>query len=144
MYTRFKNITKRFNFSKVLDKNDLPAYAKQYIKNEIVLSVYKTENDHGVFTDKKIVLFDNKDNAKQIYTIPYKSISCPSINFKEDSAELDLYLDSGHPVTLNFSNMDGNDKLRLRLLYVCLDKLVNNQNPVKEDMDKLINNNVQL
>lgn len=140
----FKAITKRFNFSRVLDKSDLPAYAKQYIKNEIVLSVYKTDYDHGVFTDKKIVLFDNKDNDKQIYTIPYKSISCPSINFKENSAELDLFLDSGHPVKLNFSNMSGDDKLRLRLLYVCLDKLVNNQEPVKEDMEKLLSNNVKL
>lgn len=142
--TKFSSIIKRFNFTKVLDAKDLPAYAKQYIKNENVLSVYKTESDHAVFTDKKIVLFDNKDNEKQIYTIPYKSISNPSVNFKENSAELGLYMDSGYPVVLKFSNMDGNDKLRLRLLYTCMDKFVNNQDPVKEDIEKLITNSIKL
>lgn len=143
-YTKFRQITKRFNFSKVLEKDKLPAYARQYIKNEHILTIYKTERDHGIFTDKKIVLFDNKGNSKQIYTIPYKSISNPSITFNEDNAELNLYMDSGYPVCLKFINMDGNDKLRLRVLYTCIDKIINDQEPVKEDMESLINDTIKL
>lgn len=143
-YTKFRNITKRFYFSKVLEKKELPAYARQYIKNEKVLTIYKTERDHGIFTDKKIVLFDNKGSSKQIYTIPYKSISNPSISFNDNIAELNLYMDSGYPVTLKFINMDGTDKLRLRVLYTCIDKIINNQEPIKEDMDALINNTIKL
>ncbi len=142
--TKFRNITKRFNFREILDKKDLPAYARQYVKNEEILTIYKTERDHGVFTDNKIVLFDNKDNSKQIYTIPYKSISNLSVIFNDDNATLNIYMDSGYPVGLKFINMNGTDKLRLRILYTCIDKIINNQEPVKEDMKKLINNTVKL
>ena len=142
--TKFRNITKRFNFREILDKKDLPAYARQYVKNEEILTIYKTERDHGVFTDNKIVLFDNKDNSKQIYTIPYKSISNLSVIFNDDNATLNIYMDSGYPVGLKFINMNGTDKLRLRILYTCIDKIINNQEPVIEDMKKLINNTVKL
>ncbi len=141
--TKFNKITKFFNFSGVVDKNDLPAYARQYIKKEQILTIYKTTRDYGVFTDKKIVLFDNKGKSKQIYTIPYKSISNPSVVFDEDSAELNLLLDSGFPVSLKFVNMSGIDKMRLRILYICIDKLVNGQEPVAEDMKNLITNNIK-
>ena len=143
-YTQFKKITKNFNFSSVVDKKDLPAYVRQYIKKEQVLTTYKTSRDYGVFTDKKIVLFDNKGMSKQIFTIPYKSISNQSIIFNEDSAELDLLMDSGYPVILKFINMKGEDKLRLRILYICIDKIINNQEPIAEDIKNLINNNIKL
>lgn len=142
--TKFKNIVKRFRFSKVIEKDDLPAYVRQYIKGEQVLTAYKTNQDHGVFTESKIVLFDNKKDSKQIYTIPYKSISNPSVTFNAKDAELNLYMDSGAPVSLKFINMSGNDKLRLRILYTCIDKIIGNQEPVKEDMKKLITNNIKL
>lgn len=142
--TKFRNITKRFNFSKVIDKEDLPGYVRQYIKGEKVLTVYKTERDHGVFTDNKIVLFDNKGNSKNIHTIPYRSISNLSVVFNEKDAEFKLYMDSGYPARLKFINMSGDDKLRLRILYTCIDKIVNNQDPIKEDMKRLIDNNIKL
>ena len=128
----------------MVDKKDLPAYVRQYIKKEQVLTTYKTSRDYGVFTDKKIVLFDNKGMSKQIFTIPYKSISNQSIIFNEDSAELDLLMDSGYPVILKFINMKGEDKLRLRILYICIDKIINNQEPIAEDIKNLINNNIKL
>lgn len=143
-YTKFKQITKKFNFSGFIDKNALPAYVRQYIKNERILMACKTQRDHGVFTDKKIVLFDNKGTSKQIYTIPYKSISNPSVTFNDDSAELNLYMDSGYPVSLKFVNMNGSDKLRLRVLYTCIDKIINNQDPVEEDIENLIKNDIKL
>ena len=136
-YTKFKKITKNFNFSSVVDKKDLPAYVRQYIKKEQILTTYKTSRDYGVF-------IDNKGTSKQIFTIPYKSISNQSIIFNEDSAELDLLMDSGYPVILKFINMKGEDKLRLRILYICIDKIINNQEPIAEDIKNLINNNIKL
>lgn len=143
-YTKFRKITKHFNFSRVLEKKELPAYARQYIKNEQILTSYKTERDHGIFTDKKIILFDNKGMNKHIYTVPYKSISILAVIFKEESATLNLYMDSGYPISLKFVNMNSIDKLRLRILYTCIDKIINNQQPIKEDMENLINNKLKL
>lgn len=143
-YTKFRKITKHFNFSRVLEKKELPAYARQYIKNEQILTSYKTERDHGIFTDKKIILFDNKDTNKHIYTVPYKSISILAVTFKEESATLNLYMDSGYPISLKFVNMNSIDKLRLRVLYTCIDKIINNQEPIKEDMENLMNNKLKL
>ncbi len=40
---KFSNVTKKFHFSKVVEQKDLPAYVKQYIKNEQVLITYKTK-----------------------------------------------------------------------------------------------------
>jgi len=143
-YSNLKTTKKRFHFCKTVDKEELPAYVRQYIKKEQILTIYKTARDYGVFTDKKIVLFDNEGKSKQIYTFPYQSISVAAISFDETKAELNLILDSGFPVSLNFINMTGVDKRRLRILYICIDKLLNDQEPILEDMKDLINNTIKL
>ncbi len=143
-YSSFKNIKASFKFSQAFDKKDLPAYAIQYIKSETVLAVYKTERDFGIFTDKKLVLFDNGKNRKQIYTIPYKSISMLSVCFLDDSSELTLFIDSGCSINLMFVDMYPKDKLRLRVLYNCVDKIISGEKPIKEDMESLINNKISL
>ena len=59
-YVRYKEVTKHFNFLRVISKDNLPLYIKHYVKDdEIILSTYETSRDHGIFTDKKIILFDN-------------------------------------------------------------------------------------
>lgn len=143
-YIKYRAVTKPFNFSGVIDKENLPAYIKQYIREELILVAYKTSRDHGIFTDRKIVLFDNYDKRKQIYTIPYSSISTLSIIFDENEAELDLFLNSGYPVNLKFVEMSGEDKLRLRILYTCINRLVNGQEPLKMDLDRLLTNDIHL
>ena len=143
-YVKYRAVTKPFNFSGIIDIKELPAYIKQYIREETILVAYKTSRDHGIFTDKKIILFDNYGKRKQIYTIPYKSISTLSIVFDETSAVLDLYLDSGYPVRLKYVNTTGEDKLRLRILYTCINRLINEQEPLQMDMDRLLNNDVRL
>ncbi len=143
-YIKYRAVTKPFNFSKVIESKELPAYVKQYIREEQILSAYKTSRDHGIFTDKKIVLFDNYAKRKQIYTIPYKSISTLSVIFDENSAELSLFLNSGYPVRLKFIEMTGVDKLRLRIIYTCINRLVNDQEPIKMDMERLLTNDISL
>lgn len=120
------------------------AYVKQYIREELILVAYKTSRDHGVFTDKKVILFDNFGKRKQIYTIPYKSISTLSIIFDDTESFLDLYLDSGYPINLKFINTSGEDKLRLRILYTCVNRLINNQEPLEIDLTRLLNNDIHL
>lgn len=143
-YVKHKAITKPFDFSGIIEKNLLPAYIKQYIREEIILVAYKTSRDHGIFTDKKIILFDNYGKRKQIFTIPYSSISTLSVIFDEKEAELDLFLNSGYPVHLKFIKMSGEDKLRLRILYTCINRLINNQEPLKMDVDCLLKNDIHL
>ena len=141
-YIKYKEITKYFNFIRVLDKDKLPSYIHEYIfKDEEILTAYKTSTDHGVFTTKKIVLFDNYSlfgRMKHIYTIPYNSISSCSVMFFPGRAELILYMDSGYPVRIKFINMKSIDNLRLRLIYNVIMQVVNNQKIDANIVDKLI------
>ena len=145
-YIKYKEITKYFNFSSVLDKKKLPKYVNDYVfDGEEILCSYKTSTDHGIFTTKKIVLFDNYSLfgiRKQIYVIPYESISTCSVIFHPRNAELSLFLDSGYPVRLKFARMSGIDKLRLRLLYSAILKIISNQKLSKEELDKLIEDKI--
>jgi hypothetical protein len=145
-YIKYKEITKYFNFSSVLDKKKLPKYVKDYVfKDEQILCAYKTSTDHGIFTTEKIVLFDNYSLfgvKKQVYAIPYESISTCSVIFYPRNAELSLFLDSGYPVRLKFAKMSGIDKLRLRLLYSAILKIISNQKLSKEESDNLIEDKI--
>lgn len=147
-YMKYKEVTRAFNFSKVLNDDNLPGYIKHYVpEDENILVAYKTSRDHGVFTDKKIVLFDNintLNRSKRIYTIPFKSVSVLDIVFGEKSAELNFSLDCGFPVKLKFVDMKAEDKIRLRLLYTCINRIVNGQEPLKEDIRRLKSDEVSL
>lgn len=145
-YVKYKEITRNFNFSNVLKISELPGYIKHYVlDDEQILTAYKTSRDHGVFTDKKIVLFDSYSRfgmRKQMYTIPYKSISTISVIFESTTAELHLFLDCGYPVKLKFVNVEPRDKVRLRILYTCISRVISNQEPDKKDVKRLINDEI--
>lgn len=145
-YIKYKEITKYFNFSKVLDKTKLPWYVYDYVfEEEKILAAYKTSTDHGVFTTHKIVLYDNYSlfgAKKHIYTIPYKTISTASIIFYPGRAEISLYLDSGYPVRLKFVNLVSLDKKRLRLLYTVMIKYITNQKVTNEEINRLVKDDI--
>lgn len=144
-YVKYKEITRKFDFSNALNPKDLPGYIKHYIlEDEQILVGYKTSRDHAVFSDKKIVLFDNYSKGgirKQIYSIPYNSISTISITFEEHCAEILLFLNCGYPVCLRFINVEPTDKVRLRVLYTCINRIISNQEPSKKDIKRLVENN---
>ena len=145
-YIKYKEITKYFNFSSVLDKKKLPKYVKDYVfGNEQILVAYKTSTDHGMFTTDKIASFDNYSLfgvRKQIYAIPYDVISTCSVIFHPKSAELSLFLDSGYPVRIKFVNMKSIDKLRLRLLYSAILKIIANQKLTSEEINRLVEDKI--
>lgn len=145
-YIKYKEISKYFNFSRILDKNILPKYVNDYVfDDEQVLAAYKTFSDHGLFTTSKIILFDNYSLfgiKKQMYTIPYKSISTASLVFKVSTAQLCFYLDSGYPLVIKFINMSNLDKLRLRLIYSYIIKYINNQKISKDEIEKLVSDDI--
>lgn len=137
-YIKYKEITKYFYFSNGIETEKLPVYTKEYIyKGEVILDCYKTKRDYGIFTDKKILLFDRIFDRKEITIIPYNEITAVSIIFKKGKAELLLYLSSGYPLRLKFVNMKSKEKTRLRNLYYCISKIINNQGFSNEDIDKL-------
>ena len=146
-YIKYKEITKYFNFTKALDKTKLPKYVNDYVfEDEHILAAYKTLSDHGILTDKKMILFDNYSIfgiRKQIYVIPYSSISTISIIFYPTRAELSLFMDSGYPIRIKFASMVDVDKLRLRLLYSVIIKIINYQEPTKEEIDRLVEDDVK-
>lgn len=143
-YIKYKEITKYFNFSKIVDISLLPKYTTDYVfENEAVLAAYKTHRDYGVFTDKKIILFDNTSltiNKKQVYIIPYKSISSCSVVFKTTGGEMSLFMNSGYPVRLKFINMSNEAKYRLRVLYSYVSKYVIGQDVSNADIKKMQEN----
>ena len=145
-YIKYKEITKYFNFSNALDKKKLPKYVRDYVfADEKILVAYKTRTDHGIFTTKKIVLFDNYSLfgiKKQIYAIPYTEISTCSVIFHPKSAELSLFLESGYPVRIKFIKMDDIDKLRLRILYSALLKIISKQALTEKELDTLIEDKI--
>lgn len=147
-YIKQKEITKYFDFNKYLPNKDLPKYLLDYVyEDEDILAVYKTFRDHGVFTTRKMVLFDNAISLnpfKQIYTIPYSNISSCAIVFKSNKAELKCDLISGYPLRLKFVNVSIQDKIRLRLLYSCIARIITNQKLNQTTVDDLINNNIKI
>lgn len=145
-YIKYKEITKFFDFSLFVSKHDLPAYVLDYIyEDEHVLAAYKTSRDYGVFTEKKMILFDNAISInpyKEIFTISYKKLTTCSILFRPSKAELKFDLESGFPLRVKFTNMSRIDKVRLRLLYSFITRVVCNQDIPESLSEKLINDNI--
>lgn len=119
-FIKFKELTKYFDFKREIPKESLPDYVYDYInKDEEVLNSYETLRDKGVFTNKKMILFDRNvvGFAKKIHIIPYKSISSGAVLFKKYKAEILISLDSGYQMRLIFGNMSALEKKNLRILY---------------------------
>ena len=127
-YLKYKEITKYFYFYKEIDLDTLPKYVLDYVdSDEKIIGAYATSRDRGLFTDKKILLFDVRGmslTSKQIHTIPYNSISSLSVLFDVRRASLIFYLDSGYPLVLKFRNMKSEDKTKLRELYSKISKII--------------------
>lgn len=135
-YIKYKEVTKYFNFSKEISNENLPDYVKEYVdEDEKILLGYKTSKDYGIFTDKKIVLFDKGSTFgiyKQIHTIPYSTISTMSITYKPNGAEFSLFLNSGYPLKLKFVNMRNPEpgepniyKENLKKVYLFINSKIN-------------------
>ena len=120
-YIKFKELTKYFDLSNEVKKDDLPEYTLEYVSNnEKILLAYKNSKDYAVFTNKRMILFDRDMLAvyyKKIHIIPYISISTSAINFKPGKVELLISLDSGYQIHLNFINMDHDKKEHLKEVY---------------------------
>lgn len=119
-YLKYKELTKYFNFFEELDMNKLPEYVTDYIfPHEKIIGAYRTSRDKGIFTDRKMLLFDVTpfSRTKQIHTIPYNSISTIAILFKGPTARILVYVDSGYPLTLKFVGLTATEKTKLRIMY---------------------------
>lgn len=143
-YIRYKEVTREFNFTKALDAKNIPSYVKDYIYgDETILAAYRVGKDHGVITDKKILLFDNTQSfgmRKEITTVPYRAITAHSVIFRPSSAEIYLLLETSNPMLLKFSDMNDSDKLRLRYLYNAMSASINNQTIPEHILARLVNN----
>lgn len=141
-----RKIIRNYDFSEVIKPETLPGYIKHYIvDDDKILTAYKTPNDHGVFTDRKVVLFDSigkLKKKKKIYTIPYDTITTISVSFEDSMAELDMELNNGRVVNLRFDDLEAEDKVRIRLLYTCINRIVCSQDPSRGQLSRLVNNDV--
>lgn len=126
-YIKYKELTRRFYFYKTLDIDTLPQYVIDYVEpGEKILKAYSTRRDKGVFTTKKIILFDKRGlgETKCINIIPLLSISMISSFYSGSSAQLIIYLDCGYPIKLCFSNQKPNDKTELRIIHSYIAKYI--------------------
>lgn len=125
-YVKYKELTKYFNFNKEINIDDLPKYVMDYVEDgEKIYKAYKTLSDRGIFTDKRMILFDCSPigKSKKIHIIPYKSISSGAILFKINSGAILLSFDSGYQMRLNFIKMDAAAKTELRKLFSFIMKI---------------------
>lgn len=119
-YIKYKELTRRFYFHKVLNVDNLDKYVTDYVEpGEKILRAYATRRDKGIFTTKKIVLFDKRGfgTKKCINIIPLLSVSMISSTYDGSKAELIIYLDCGYPIRLCFNNQKDKDKTELRKIH---------------------------
>ena len=126
-YIKYKELTKYFNFNKEIASDSLPAYVTDYLSDgETIIKAYRTTRDKGIFTDRRMILFDVNplNGSKKIHIIPYRSISSGAILFKFNTAAILFSFDSGYQLKLNFIKLDSHGKTELRKLYsYILDKI---------------------
>ena len=119
-YIKYKELTKYFNFDKKIPVEGLPAYVTDYLEaGEVIYSAYRTTRDKGIFTNKRMILFDVNPftHSKKIHIIPYQSISSGAVLFKLTSGAILLSFDSGYQLKLNFIHLKATDKTELRKLF---------------------------
>ncbi|MEG1506707.1 MAG: PH domain-containing protein [Bacilli bacterium] len=119
-YIKYKELTKYFNFNAEIPMDNLPKYVNDFVNSdETLIGAYKTSRDKGIFTDKKMILFDLPPltDEKKIHIIPYSSISSGAIVFNSSSAEILLSLDSGYQMRLDFVRLGAEEKTRLRIIF---------------------------
>ena len=120
-YIKFKELANSFNFFKELKKDELPKYVLDYLdKGEEVWASYATFRDKCIFTDKKILLFDQRGifgNTKKIHFFPYQSISSSAIEYKTSKVTLHFSMNSSYQLKLSFVKLSPDGKKKLRVLY---------------------------
>lgn len=142
-----KIFSKDLKFFKVINQKDFPGYFKHYVlEDEKVLVAYKTNRDHAIFTNNKLVIFDSfkKLSRKSIYTLPFKNIAFVSITFDIIEARLDIYLNNGYHMILDFVDLEAEDKVRLRLLYTYISRLISDEEIPKDILNKLVKDDVKI
>lgn len=120
-YIKYKELAKYFNFNKRIEIKDLPNYVNDYLyEDEEIIAAYKTSRDKAVFTEKRMILFDVTPvtKTKKIHIIPYKSISTSTIVYESTQSKILFSFDSGYQLRLDFTQMNAEDKMLLRLLYI--------------------------
>lgn len=119
-YIKFKELSNYFNFNKEIPIKEIPEYIKQYVLDgENILKVYSTRRDRCLFTDEKLVIFDQKGlgGTKKIQIFPYDSIDSTAIVYKRSAINLLFTFKSGYQMRLNFVNLSPEEKTELRLIY---------------------------
>lgn len=140
MKEEFKSVV----FTRNLDIEEVPFYGKDYLcDEEIVLAAFATNQDIGIFTDQKIIIFDNTNghgNQKEVISIPYQVLTIHSIMFQSKSVEIVILLDSKNKLTLKFIDLDDAGKMRIRYLYNAVSALVCGLDIPKKVQKKLLEN----
>lgn len=105
-FIKFKPLTPSFNFTKTLLVEELPKeIVKYFVKGEKIVKAFKARRDIGIFTNKRILLIDKKGIIgfrERISSINYSSITSYDLNIRHIDTYIDLTLNSGHKVYLNF------------------------------------------
>lgn len=119
-YIKYKELTKYFNFNKEIATDTLPTYVTDYLtKGEEIIKAYKTARDKGIFTNKRIILFDVNPltNDKKIHIIPYESISSGSVLYNMSTVSVFFSFDSGYQMKLKFVHCNPMNKTEIRKLF---------------------------
>ncbi len=136
-------IRNKYHFTRTKDNKQLPKYITDHVfEGEDIWLTYTTTKNHGVFTNKKLILFHNEMSLRQkreIISVPYDNITLISVIYYENKADLKLYLNNGDLITLRIIRMLPDDKMQLRYLYTYILKIINKQKINDIDIERLVN-----
>lgn len=122
---KFKPITPRFNFVKIMDLQNIPKYVYDYVNDDKIIFAYRTYKDVAIFTNKRIILFNKigifKD-VKEISSIPYHSIVTAAVYFGTVSSQIKLTLYNVYPVTLRF--LSKIDKVKIKETFMVINERI--------------------
>ncbi len=106
-YMKFKPLTAELNYTSVVGVDEIePELAQLIDKSEDIFIVCKATRDLVILTSKRIMILDRKGVRgfrRQIYSIPYGSVSTYSIDIHNFNTAIELITDSGYQLVLTFS-----------------------------------------
>ncbi|MDD3241654.1 MAG: PH domain-containing protein [Bacilli bacterium] len=105
-FMKLKPLTETLRLDKIVDRDNLPVEILSLLeKDEKVKYSFSAVRDYVVITDKRIIIEDKKGLRgfrRSFYTVLYNSISVYYIDVKDFDCTINIIINSGHNLSLNF------------------------------------------
>lgn len=105
-FMKLKPLTETLRLDKIVERENLPVeIISLFEKDEKVKYAFSALRDYVVITDKRIIIEDKKGLRgfrRSFYSVLYSSISVYYIDVKDFDCTINIIINSGHNLSLNF------------------------------------------